>query len=196
MCYNIFGDEMKKLISTALSVVAVIYTIWYMQYGTPYLNSGALSKIGLKHHNEFVVWGVLTFIALATNIIIAYKEKTKSKAYIPLLAISGTGMALTLIFYFDYSMQIDYYLHCIGSLLFSAIMGATIFVLFVLLYRKSKLYKVFTYITGSILIIDLICLFIYKETGLIEVIPIFAGYVLLGITNTRRDKIEVVTNVK
>lgn len=192
MCYNIFGDEMKKIVSTGLSLISFIYTIWYMSYSNPIYNRGALSKIGLVHHNEFVIWGVLTFLALSFNIIIAYKEKTKTKIYIPLLIISGIGMGLTLAFDFDYYKVPDYYFHCAGSLAFSVIMGVTIFVLFALLYKKDKLYKTFTYITGTILIIDLICLLIFKETGLIEAIPIFAGYLLLGITNVRRDKVEAI----
>lgn len=192
MCYNIFGDEMKKVIAIGLSLISFVYTLWYMSYGNPVLNSGALSKIGLKHHTEFVIWGVLTFVALSFNIIIAYRDKTKNKVYIPLLIIAGIGMALTLCFDFDYYKKPDYYFHCVGSLAFSVIMGITIFILFALLYYKDMLYKVFTYITTGILIIDLIFLLIFKETGLIEALPIFAGYLLLGFTNLRRDKIEAI----
>lgn len=181
---------MKKTISVGLSLVSFIYTIWYMSFGNPVLNSGALSKIGLTHHTEFVIWGVLTFLALSVNTTIAYREKTKNKIYIPLLIIAGIGMALTLAFDFDYYKKPDYYFHCVGSLAFSAIMGITIFILFALLFEKNKLYKAFTYMTGGILVIDLILLFIFKETGLIEAVPIFAGYIMLGITNVRRDKVE------
>lgn len=193
MCYNVFGDEMKKLLCIGLSLTSFIFTLWYMSFGIPYKNSGALSKIGLEHHTLFIIWGALTFLALATNIATAFQEKTRNKAYIPLLIVSGIGMVLTLSFDFDYNKFPDYYLHCAGSLAFSVIMGITIFLLFVLLYNKGTIYKVFTYITGGILIVDLICLLIFKETGLIEALPIFAGYLLLGITNIRRDKIEAIT---
>lgn len=183
---------MKKIICIVSSLISLVYTIWYMSYGTPYKNSSALSKIGLEHKNEFIIWGALTFFALSFNIIIAYREKTKTKAYIPLLCVSGIGMILTLCFDFDYYAKPDYYFHCIGSLLFSAIMGVTIFILFFLIKNQSRIYLIFTYITAIILITDLIFLLIFKETGLIEALPIFAGYVLLGITNLRRDKIEAI----
>lgn len=179
---------MKKIIGIVFSAIATLYTIWYMHFGVPYKNSGALSKIGLSHHNLFVVWGLLTLFALCYNTTIAYRRYTKTKAHIPLLAIASIGMALTLIFNFDYNLKPDYYLHCVGSLAFSVIMGITIFVLFALCYKE---FKTFMFITGAILIIDLICLLIFKETGLIEALPIFAGYLLLGIVNTRRDKVEI-----
>ncbi|MGN0528277.1 MAG: hypothetical protein ACI4IE_04015, partial [Eubacterium sp.] len=81
--------------------------------------------------------------------------------------------------------------HCIGSLTFSAVSGITVFLLFLLNFKKSFMFKVFTCITGVILVVDLICLFIFKETGLIEALPIFAGYIMLMITNFRREKIEI-----
>lgn len=171
-----------------LSVIATIYTIWYMSFGVPYKNEGALSKIGLEHHILFCIWGVLTVLALNYNIIIAYKRYTKTKAYIPLLTVANIGMILTLSFDFDYDIMPDYYLHCVGSLAFSIIMGITIFTLFALCFKQ---FKVFAFLTGAILIIDLICLLIFKETGLIEALPIFAGYILLGITNLRSDKVEI-----
>ena len=32
------------------------------------------------------------------------------------------------------------------------------------------------------------CLIIFKETAIIELTPIFAGYIMLGIHNTRRER--------
>lgn len=190
MCYTDIGDEMKNTIGALSSAVAFIYTLWYMHFGEAHKNSGALSKIGLQHHTLFVIWGVLTLFALVFNIVIAYKRYTKTMAYIPLLSVSTVGMILTLWFDFDFSKKPDYYLHCIGSLTFSATMGITIFLMFLLCYNKGMIFKVFTFITAGILITDLILLFIFKETGLIEAVPIFAGYLLLDIINLRRDKVE------
>lgn len=183
---------MKRLITPVLSAITFVYTLWYMHFGVAYKNSGALSKIGLTHHTEFVVWGVLTFATLAVGIIIAYRRYTDTKVFIPLLVVSAVGMALTLCFDFDYSIKSDYYFHCIGSLAFSVVMGVTIFALFLLCYNKSRIFAVFTYLTGAILVVDLVCLLIFKETGLIEALPIFSGFLLLSITNLRRDKVEAI----
>ncbi|MGN0532257.1 MAG: hypothetical protein ACI4IN_05635 [Eubacterium sp.] len=179
---------MKKYVNIALSLVATIYTCWYMHYGIPYKNSGALSKIGLEHKGLFVLWGILTFAALAYSVSIAYKRYTNTKAYLPLLSVAGIGMGLTLSFDFDYDIKPDYYLHCAGSLVFSAIMGVTVFLLFLLCYKKGLVFKAFTYITGAILITDAILLLIYKETGLIEAVPVISGYIMLGVVNCIRER--------
>ena len=52
------------------------------------------------------------------------------------------------------------------------------------------MFKAFTVASGMILIGDLVCLLIFKETGLIETLPIFAGYIMLSAVNLRREKIE------
>lgn len=182
---------MKKILYSALTIVTMIYTLWYMCFGVCYKNEGALSKIGLNHRGFFAIWGILTFFTLAIGIISCYKKYTKYKFHIVLLVISAIGMALTLIFRFDFSIKPDYYLHCIGSLLFSAITGITIFLLYLLCYNKGKMFKVLTYLSGAILIGDLVLLLIFKETGLIEVVPIFAGNIMLNATLFRRERIEV-----
>ena len=181
---------MKRTISCVLSAIATAYTIWYMHFGTPYKNSGALSKIGFEHHG-LLPSPIPSQIPLAMAITLAYQKYLKTKAYIPLLAISGIGMILTLTNDFDYDNKVQYFLHCTGSLTFSAVTGITIFLLFLLNYKKGRIFKIFTYITVIILIADLICLLIFKETGLIEALPIFAGYLLLGIVNLRREKVEL-----
>mgnify|MGYP002852492006 CR=1 FL=1 len=176
---------MKKL-SVILCASSIVYTLWYMHFDLPWTNDGALSTIGLTHRTYFIIWGVLTFAALSLSVITAYRERTKTKIYIPLLTLSGIGMALTLIFRFDYDIKPNYYFHCAGSLTFSIVTGVTIFLLFVL--AKDRLFAV---ITAVILIADTVLLIIFKENGLIEAVPIFAGYIMLCITNLRRDKIEI-----
>lgn len=173
---------MKKLICLLSSVIAIVYSIGYASLGGFNGNSGALSKIGLQHPILFAVWGILTYFALAFNIILGFK-KTKYKFYIILLIISLIGMVLTLCFDFDYSKHSEYMLHCIGSLTFSAITGITVFLLFLL----SRSY-VLTAASGIILVTDLILLIIFKETAFIELMPIFAGYIMLGIHNLEKEK--------
>ncbi|MBQ8077879.1 MAG: hypothetical protein IJ235_05810 [Eubacterium sp.] len=181
----------KRYITLILSTISAAYTIWYMHYGVPYLNSGALSKIGLQHKTSFWIWGVLTYCTLAVGITLAYRRYTNTKAYIPLLAVSGVGMLLTLAFEFDFSKMPDYYFHCAGSLMFSAVTGAAVLVLFILSYRVAIMFRVFAWITGAILAMDFVCLLIFKETGLIEILPVFAGYIMLGLVNMRWDKVEI-----
>lgn len=181
---------MKRWITPILSVVTIFYTVWYMHFGVPYKNDGALSTIGLSHHNAFVVWGVLTMLTFGVGIIIAYKSTLKTRIYIPMLLVSVLGMTLTLCFDFDYDIKPDYYFHCVGSLLFSVVTGVVIFVLFLLNYKRNAMFKIFTYLTAVILLVDFVLLLIYKETGFIEIVPVFAGYIMLSLTNFRRERVE------
>lgn len=179
---------MKRVLCIFTAAAAIIYSVWYASLGGFTGNEGALSKIGLTHPTLFTIWGVLTVTALFYNIIIGFSA-TKYKFYIPLLIIAAIGMALTLIFDFDYDSRTDYLLHCAGSLTFSAIMGITVFLLFLL----SKSY-ILTAVSGSILFTDLILLIIYKETAFIELMPIFAGYIMLCIHNYKITGRRVLTN--
>ncbi len=173
---------MKKIFCLLISLAAVAYSIFYASLGGFIGNKGALSKIGLTHPILFAVWGILTCTALFANLIAGFM-RTKYKFYIPLILIAFIGMILTITNEFDYSVKSEYFLHCIGSMTFSVIMGITVFLLFVL----SKDY-ILAIISGVILIGDLILLILFKETAIIELTPIFAGYIMLGIHNMRRER--------
>ena len=179
---------MKKGICLLAVTIAVLVTIYYLTFGGISGNESAFSTVGLEHPIWFAVWGVSTYTALAINIYTAFC-KTKYKFYIILLIISAIGMALTLTCDFDYNKYTQYLAHCIGSLAFSGTMGLTVFLAFLI----NKKY-ILSLISALILITDLILLLIFKETALIETVPIFAGYIMLLINNLtlRKDKIEAI----
>lgn len=188
MCYNLFGENMRKILCILTASAAVLFTCYYMHFGGIWGNKSALSTVGLDHPVLFTIWGVLTFIALAVNIIYAY-SKTKFIKLSLLLIPSLIGMALTLMCDFDYSQHAQYLAHCIGSLTFSAVTGTTVFLLFLLDKRYIR-----AVVCAVILITDTILLIIFKETALIEVVPIFSGYILLLSYNLEKEKIEVGIN--
>lgn len=179
--------NMKKYLYLIFNFITIGYSFWYASLGGFVGNKGALSKIGLIHHGLFIVWGALTYLSLAIGIHIGY-SKTKFKFYRYLLLVSLVGMVLTLAFRFDYSLQLDYWLHCIGSLGFSVITGINVFLLFLLTKKEA-----FTMITGGILFADLVLLIIFKETAIIELFPIISGIIMLTINSFSKEesKIEV-----
>ncbi len=176
----------KKGFCLLTVTIAVLITVYYLTFGGIKGNESALSTVGLEHRVWFCLWGISTYIALAFNIHTAF-AKTKYKFYIILLIISALGMILTLTCDFDYDKYPQYLAHCIGSLAFSGVMGVSVFLAFLL----SKKYLL-SLISATILITDLIMLLIFKETALIETVPIFSGYIMLLINNltARKDKIE------
>ncbi|MDE5670807.1 MAG: hypothetical protein K2I14_05025 [Eubacterium sp.] len=175
---------MRKALIIAVSAIAVIFTLWYMHFGSLTENSGALSVTGLSHPVYFTIWGILAFCGIFSNLFLAYKQLLPKYRFQNLLfAMSAIGMILTLAFDFDYSLYVQYILHCFGSLLFSVSTAACVFLLFFLNFSKSKMFKIFTYIIGAVLIIDLGMLLIFKETALIEAVPVLFALIILPVLN-------------
>ena len=181
---------MTKKLYYFLSAAATVYTLWYMHFEKPWTNAGALSTVGLKHRALFAVWGTLTFLALSLGVTLVFRTLYNTKVYIPLLALSAVGMALTLACRFDYRYHTEYLLHCGGSLAFSAAMGTTVFLAFLLGFRRHLLMKLFTFNTAAVLLSDIVLLCCLKETALIETLPVFTAYIMLGITVRRSDLFE------
>lgn len=173
---------MKNYLCIILSAIAAVYSLVYANIGGFRGNAGALSKIGLTHPVLFAFWGALTCAALFANLIIGFK-KTKYKFYIYFIAVAAIGMLLTILFDFDYSDKLNYWLHCIGSMTFSVVMGITVFLLFLL----SRNY-IFTIISAAILVTDLVLLIIFKETAFIELFPILSGLIMMVIHNMRKER--------
>lgn len=176
---------MKKAISLISIIMAIAITVYYLTICGLRGNESALSTVGLEHHVIFTLWGISTYIALASNVAISF-SKTKYRFYIILLIIGAIGMVMTLTCNFDYDNYPQYLAHCIGSLAFSTIMGISVFLSFLL----TKKY-IFAAVSAVILILDLIMLLIFKETALIEIVPIFAGYIMLTINNLSKGKEKV-----
>ena len=166
------------------AVFSVVYTLWYMNFGSLKENSGALSKTGLIHPVYFTFWGICVFTALYANLLLAYKTLIKERKFQYFLcAFSAVGMILTLTCDFDYTKKAQYFLHCAGSLTFSVLTVICVFLLFLLNYKKGKLFALFTYITAAISLTDLIFLLIFQETALIEAIPVLFALILLPVVN-------------
>lgn len=174
---------MKNYIILILSILAIAYTLWYMSLGNLTENSGALSKTGLAHPILFIIWGVLVFTALYSGIITLYKRLLpKFKIHIVISALALIGMILTLSCRFDYALKTEYYLHCAGSLTFSVSTGITVFLLYLLNFKKGAYYSVLCIAIGIILSVDAILLIAFKESALIEAVPILFGLIIIPAT--------------
>ncbi len=176
--------------SYVLSIIAIGYTAWYLHFGKPWMNDGAISVIGLAHRGLFAVWGALVLAALSLSVITAYKTFHKTWLYIPMLAVCAVGMGLTVSCRFQYIHHTEYLLHCIGSLVFSVTMSVTVFLLFLLGWKKHILFKIFTALTTVITLVALTLLCTVQETGLIEAIPIASGLVMLTIINIGGERLD------
>lgn len=188
---------MKLIINALLSVLAVAYTVYFMSLNDLTTNNGALSKTGIIHPVLFFIWGILVYAALYTNIFslanIFYKI---TEFHIILAVASFAGIILTLIFKFEYSLKVQYFLHCSGSLIFSVCTGIAVFITYLYGFKKSKFIAVLTVIIGLILLTDLVLLIIFKQNALIEGVPIIFALAVMPVTQalSNRKKAKELTN--
>ena len=76
-----------------------------------------------------------------------------------------------------------------GSLAFSVLSGGAIFLCFLFSFKKGRFWQCVTVFWAALMIGDLILLLIYKETGLIEAMPVLTGVVLLNIAIYQKEKV-------
>lgn len=183
---------MKK--STALRPIGIVlmgisclYTIWYMQLGDIFENSGALSTIGLTHPVLFAIWGVLAQSAMLANICTMYMRAGIHKNFYKVLLILSTlGMGMTLLFPFDYDMRPYYFLHCTGAFLFTGANGCAILIYYLLRRKERPAFWALFGCGCAVLAASLILLLITKETAFNETLPLFGAFVLFTATNATK----------
>lgn len=177
--------------SIGLLIVSTVYTAWYMQLGSIFENSGALSTIGLEHRLLFAVWGVLAQGAMIVNIETMYRSAGISLKFYKILLIASTvGIGMTLVFPFDYDLRAFYVLHCTGAFLFTGANSGAILAYFIL---RRKVHPAFWVLFGlgcAVLAASLILLLITKETAFNETLPLFGAFALFAATNATKLGIQ------
>lgn len=188
---------MKLIINALLSVLAVAYTVYFMSLNDLTTNDGALSKTGIIHPVLFFIWGILVYAALYANIFSLANIFHKITEFHIILAVASfAGIILTLIFKFEYSLKVQYFLHCSGSLIFSVCTGIAVFITYLYGFKKSKFIAALTVIIGLILLTDLVLLIIFKQNALIEGVPIIFALAVMPVTQalSNRKKAKELTN--
>ncbi len=180
---------MKKIWISLISLFYGGFTILYMQFADPYTNAGALSAIGLDHPVLFALWGTVTYGVLYLLLYTIYNRQKRRGLCHGLLLPAGVGMALTVCCPFDFVRHTLWLLHCIGSLTFSVLSGIAIFLCFLFSFEKGRFWQYASVFWAALMIVDLILLLIYKETGLIEAVPVLIGVVLLNIAIYQKEKV-------
>ena len=187
MVYHMKNISVMRWCGILLLAVSCVYTIWYMQLGDIFKNSGALSTIGLDHPVLFAVWGILAQGAMLLNIGTMYKRAgIHKKFYKVLLALSTLGMAMTLLFPFDYDMRLYYFLHCTGAFLFTGTNGAAILIYFLLRRREHPAFWALFGCGCAVLSASVILLLITKETAFNETLPQFGAFLLFAANNATK----------
>lgn len=179
---------MKKFLLSLFSLLYISFTVWYLHFADPTTNDGALSAIGRQHPVWFAIWGLYTFAVLFLLLAPLYRSIRRLPVCYGLLLPAGVGMALTVGCPFDGERHTLWLLHCIGSLTFSVCSGAAVFLCFCLRFSQGRYWQSASVLWAVLMFSDFVLLLIFKETGLIEAVPILVGVVLLNIAIYLRKK--------
>lgn len=189
---------MKKIINALLSISAIIFTVYFMSLNDLTTNEGALSKTGIEHPFLFFIWGLLAYISLYTNIfMLAGCLQKVTRFHFVAASAALIGIIFTVVFKFDYSLKFQYFMHCAGSLTFSVCTAIAVFITYLSGFKISKFNAVLTVAVGTISTADLILLIIYKQTALIEGLPVIFALAAMPVSiyvNDSKQRKKVHTN--
>lgn len=180
---------MKKIwISADFRFILWFYIRVYALCGPAHQRRGTL------HHRTgppvlFALWGAGTYGVLYLLLYTMYNKQKRRGLCHGLVLPAGVGMVLTVCCPFEFERHTLWLLHCIGSLAFSVLSGVAIFLCFFVFIQKGRFWQCATVFWAALMIGDLILLLIYKETGLIEAMPVLTGVVLLNIAIYQKEKV-------
>lgn len=170
-------NELVCLISL---LAALMYGMYYMDIMDPLAYS--LSEIGRYNTALFVVWAVLSGVALFFNVNRAYDRlHYKSKLGSALLY---TGLGFLVLTFLNMSREpVFYWIHVSTAILFSVLGFGSIVMPLLYMFKRNKKYKIMTIIFFSLVFVDVVFLAIFKQMALYEFIPLMLGYIVLFFIN-------------
>lgn len=162
-------------------IVAVMYGMFYLDIRNPLQYS--LSEIGRYNHALFIVWSVLSGLALLLNVHRFYARigfVSKPGRFL----LYGGLFFLVLTFL---NMSKDpiywYWIHVATAILFSLMSFASVALGLIYMWKKNKKYRILTSIFFGLILVDVILLAIFAQMALYEFIPLLLAYVVLFFTN-------------
>lgn len=174
-------------------LISLIYAMYYIDIMNPLQYS--LSEIGRSNHLLFIVWCILSGIALLLNVHRLY-SRTRYTARLG-RAFLYSGLAFLFFTFINMSKDpiIFYHIHVITAILFAVLSFASVSLCLIHMSKKMKSYLVLTIIFFIFIFIDIIFLIIYKQMALFESIPLVLCYTVLFFTNFT-DYFKVPANKK
>lgn len=178
---NILNKIRKNELVCLLSMLAALmYGMYYMDIMNPLAYS--LSEIGRHNTALFVVWAVLSGLALFFNVNRAYDRlQYKSKLGSALLY---TGLGFLVLTFLNMSREpVFYWIHVATAILFSVLGFGSIVLPLLYMFKKNKKYRIMTIIFFSLVFVDIVLLAVFTQMALYEFIPLMLGYIVLFLIN-------------
>lgn len=175
----------KHEIVCMLSLLAsLIYAVYYIDIQDPLKYS--LSEIGRSNWMLFIVWCILSGVALLLNVNKLY-ERTRHTNFnqrLPKICLySGLGFLVLTFLNMSKEPMFWYYIHVVTAILFAVLTFYSIISCLIYMAKRQKPYLYLTAIVLIIVFIDIVFLIIYKQMALFESIPLILCYIVLFFTN-------------
>lgn len=176
---------------TALAA-SLIYAMYYIDILDPLKYS--LSEIGRSNHLLFIVWCVLSGIAILLNVHRLYERTGYSAKLGKIFLYSGLIFLVATFLNMSKDPMFFYWIHVGTAILFSVLSFGSIALCLVYMFKRNKAFMILTTILFSLLLVDVIFLAIFKQMALFESIPLVLCYVALFFTNFT-DTFKVKMNI-
>ncbi|MDR3217161.1 MAG: hypothetical protein LBT55_07160 [Clostridiaceae bacterium] len=170
----------NEVVCLATLVAALAYDMYYLDLMNPLKYS--LSEIGRHTPALFVLWSVVSGIALLLNVRRFY-ARTGYTSKVGKICLY-CGLFFLICTFSNMSREpVLYWIHVATAILFAVLGFASVALGLLKLFKKNLKFRVLTSIFFVFIFVDLILLMIYTQMALYEFIPLILGFVVLFFTN-------------
>lgn len=171
----------NEIVCMAALVTSLIYAMYYIDIQNPLQYS--LSEIGRSNWALFIVWSLLSGIAILLNVHRLYERTGYSSKIGKAFLYSGLVFLVLTFLNMSKDPMYWYYIHVATAILFAVLAFASISLCLLYMAKKIKAYLYITVILFALILVDIVFLIIYKQMALFESIPLVLCYVILFFTN-------------
>lgn len=182
---NIINKILKftrnEIVCMTALLVSLIYAMFYIDILNPLKFS--LSEIGRYNSALFIVWCVLSGVAILLNVHRLYERVGYTAKLGKGFLYSGLLFLIATFLNMSKDPIIFYWIHVATAILFSVLSFASIALALINMSKKNKNYLILTAILFFLILVDIVFLIIYKQMALFESIPLVLCYIVLFFTN-------------
>lgn len=171
----------NEIVCMVVLVTSLIYAMYYIDIQNPLQYS--LSEIGRSNWALFIVWSLLSGIAILLNVHRLYERTGYSSKIGKAFLYSGLVFLVLTFLNMSKDPMYWYYIHVATAILFAVLAFASISLCLLYMAKKIKAYLYITVILFALILVDIVFLIIYKQMALFESIPLVLCYVILFFTN-------------
>lgn len=162
-------------------VASLTYAMYYIDIKNPLQYS--LSEIGRSNWALFIIWCLMSGIALLLNVHRLYARTGYTAKLGKAFLYSGLAFLVMTFLNMSKNPMYWYYIHVATAILFAVLSFASIALCLLYMSKKMKAYLCVTVILFALLLVDIVLLAIYKQMALFESIPLVLCYIVLFFTN-------------